>query len=198
MSRGLTSIFFIVLFLVLSSFAFAHTDKFGKPDTIRITVFQDDSSKQVQVKVFLYNDEEIAAITVPIKFGEAGEEPDLDLDSVIFRGTRVDYFQWQSAWLDSAENKIKIGLISAISSQVPMLKPGSGDIATMFFTIKENAKAEKIVLDTCTARPSVTLEMVHEDKKLKLHTFTPVFDNTKGKIIISQEEEKEEKVKKEK
>lgn len=186
MSRGLASIFFLVSFLIFSSFAFAHTDKFGKPDTIRITVLQDDSSKQVQAKVFLSNDEDVVAITIPIKFGEIGKEPDLYLDSVNFHGTRVDYFQWQSAWLDSSENRLKIGLISAISSNVSMLKPGAGDIAKIFFTIKDDAKPQEIILDTCLVKPSITLQIVHEDKKQKLFSFTPVFDNTKGKIVIKQ------------
>jgi len=184
MIRGFTSLVFILCFLFFWSLAFAHTDKFGGPDTVRISVSQEESSREVLAKVFLFNDEELTAITLPLKFGEIGVEPDINLDSVIFKGTRVDYFQWQSAWIDSAENKVKIGLISALVSDVPALKPGSGDICTMYFTIKEDVQPTEIVLDTCFAKPTMTLQLVYVDKNKKPISFVPVFDNQKAKIVV--------------
>jgi len=154
----------------------SYVDKFGKPDTCRIEVKQDKMGNKAMATVTLFNDEKVAALTVPLTFGD-GKTP-IYCDSVSFTKTRVDYFQLKSALIDSVNQTLLIGLIADLSGKVPALDKGTGEIAHVYFTWKEGAKAKPVTLDTTWIRPSNTLKLVTEEVK----DIIPLWDNAKGKI----------------
>lgn len=174
-----TLILSLILFLLFSSLVWAYDDKFGKPDTCRITVIQKEKSNKVEAKVWLFNDEDVAAMTVPIRFGD-GKGSSLYCDSVSYANTRVQNFQWKSAKIDSTKNNVLLGLIAAISAKTPPLKPGQGEIGTIYFTIKKGVRSKEIVLDTCFVEPSNVLMIITDDVK----NIVPVFDNKNARIKV--------------
>ena len=169
----------LCLLVLSSSLVWGYDDKFGKPDTCKVTVVQKEKSNKVEAKVFLFNDEDLAALTVPLKFGDS-KKSSLYCDSVSYVKTRVDYFSWKTGWIDSTANTVLIGLIADLSGKKPPLKPGSGQIATVYFSVKKGAKPTEVVLDTCFVKPSNVLKLITNDGK----EIVPVFDNKNAKIKI--------------
>jgi hypothetical protein len=154
----------------------SYVDKFGKPDTCSIEVKQDKKGNKAVATVTLFNDEKVAALTVPLRFGD-GKTP-IYCDSVSFAKTRVDYFQLKSALIDSANQTVLIGLIADLSGKVPALDKGTGEVAHVYFTWKKGAKAEAVTLDTTFIHPSNTLKLVTENVK----DIIPYWDNKKAQI----------------
>lgn len=186
MKRNLFILFILFCFVLSSSLAFAgkkeeqkvtyYVDKFGKPDTCRITVEQEKKDRHVMATVSLFNDEKLAAMTIPLRFGD-GKTP-IWCDSISFKKTRVDFFQLKSVLIDSTNQIILIGLIADLSGKVPSLGKGNGDVAYIYFTLKEGAKTGGVTVDTTYIRPSNTLKLVTEDVK----DIIPYWDNQKAKI----------------
>jgi len=169
----------LCLLVLFSSLVWGHDDKFGKPDTCRVTVVQKEKSNKVEAKVFLANDEDLAGLTVPLKFG-GSKKSSLLCDSISYANTRVDYFSFKSGLIDTTGSALLIGLIADLSGKNPPLKPGSGQIATIYFTIKKGAKPAVVILDTCFVNPSNVLKLITPDVK----EIVPVFDNKNAKIKI--------------
>jgi hypothetical protein len=115
-------------------------------------------------------------MTIPLRFGD-GKAP-LYCDSVIFTGTRVDYFQLKSALIDTANQTILIGLIADLSGKVPTLAEGKGNVATIYFTVKKGAKRGGVTIDTTFISPSNTLKLVTE----KVKDIVPLWDNKMAQI----------------
>jgi hypothetical protein len=185
MRRNLFIFFLLFCFVLASSLVFAgkkevqkvtYIDKFGKPDTCRIVVEQEKKDHKAMATVTLFNDEKIAALTIPIRFGD-GKTP-IWCDSVSFKKTRVDFFQLKSALIDSLNQTILVGLIADLSGKVPPLEKGDGDIAYLYFTMKKGAKTGGITLDTTFIQPSNTLKLVTHNIK----DIIPYWDNKKAKI----------------
>jgi hypothetical protein len=187
MRRNLFIFFILFCFVLTSSLVFAgkteqtkvrlpYQDKFGKPDTCRITVEQDEKDHNAMATVTLFNDEKLAAMTIPLRFGD-GKTP-IYCDSVSFTKTRVDYFQLKSALIDSINQTVLIGLIADLSGKIPALAKGQGDVAYVYFTLKKGAKMKGVTIDTTFIKPSNTLKLVTEDVK----DVVPLWDNKMGKI----------------
>ena len=70
----------LVCVILCSSSSFAQKDTFGKPDTCRVIVSQDEKNNKAMVSVSVFNDEELAAMTIPFRFG-SGTSP-IRCDSV--------------------------------------------------------------------------------------------------------------------
>ena len=169
----------LCLLVLLSSLVWGYDDKFGKADTCRVTVVQKEKSNKAEAKVFLFNDEDLAALTIPLKFGSS-KGSSLYCDSVGYSDTRVDYFSWKTATIDSSAGTVLIGLIANLSGKLPPLKPGNGQVASIYFTVKKGAKPSVVVLDTCFVKPSNVLMLVTDDVK----EIYPVFNNKNAKIKI--------------
>jgi len=185
MRRNLFIIFILFCFVLSSSLVFAakkdtpkvrYMDKFGKPDTCWITVEQAKIDHKAKATVSLFNDEKLAAMTIPLRFGD-GKTP-IYCDSVIFTKTRVDYFQLKSALIDSTNQTVLIGLIADLSGKVPALAEGKGEVAHMYFTMKKDAKLGGVTIDTTFINPSNTLKLVTENVK----DIIPLWDNKMGQI----------------
>jgi hypothetical protein len=161
---------------LLSSWAFAQRDPFGKPDTCRIVTFQDEKKNQVMASVSIFNDEELAALTLPFLYGNGGTP--IRCDSVKFHETRVEYFDMKIQRIDTAKQAVLLGLLPDLAGQKPPLKKGDGEVARIYFTLKKGAKFEDFFLDTTLMRPFNRLKFVGPE----VRSIHPAFDNTKAMI----------------
>jgi hypothetical protein len=154
----------------------AGQDQFGKPDTCRIITFQDEKKNQVMASVWVFNDEELVAMTLPFRYGN-GNTP-IRCDSIRFGKTRVEYFEMKYPRIDTVDQTFLMGLLPDFSGNVPPLKKGKGEVARVYFTLKEGAKFQDFFLDTTWIRPGNVLKFVTH----KVKSIYPVFDNRKAMI----------------
>jgi hypothetical protein len=193
--RVVLMVLVILLSMVLCATASAQRDPFGKPDTCRIVVMQDEKSNQVMASVSVFNDEELAAMTLPFYYGN-GKSP-IKVDSVIFWKTRSEYFDMKTQLVDTVRQTILIGLIADMSGSKPPMKKGDGEVVRIYFSIKTNSKFQDVLMDTTLVKPFNLLKFVTPDVK----GIYPSFDNSqaliKGGIPMasSQETEKEAEAK---
>jgi len=174
--KGSAFTMFLVLVLLFSCVAFAQQDPFGKPDTCRIVIFQNEKKNQVMASVSIFNDEELAAMALPFRYGK-GDTP-IRCDSIKFSKTRVEYFQMKTKLVDTTKQTVLIGLLPDLMGQNPPLKKGNGEVVRIYFTLKKGAKFEDFFLDTTFISPSNTLKFVTRDVK----SIYPAFDNKKAMI----------------
>ncbi len=176
-----------------SSSSFAQKDTFGKPDTCRIVVMQDEKSNQVMASVSVFNDEDLAAMTLPFRYGN-GKSP-IKCDSVVFWETRSQYFDMRTRLVDTTRQTVLIGLIPDMSGSKPPMKKGDGEVAKIYFTVKTSSKFEDVLMDTAWVYPHNVLKFVTPDVK----GIFPAFDNSraliKGGIPMASSTEKVEEKK---
>jgi hypothetical protein len=174
--------FYLVFVMVLvglslcSSPVFSQRDTFGKADTCRVVVSQDEKGNQAMASVTVFNDEELAAMTIPLSFG-TGSSP-IRCDSVRFRRTRVEEFDMKTQLVDTVRQTVLIGLVADMSGQKPALAKGNGEVARIYFTFPKSAKFQDVFIDTCWVKPFNVLKFVTPDVK----SVFPVFDNSRGML----------------
>jgi len=135
-------------------------DAFGKPDRIIVEIAPLSAKGQWAVGVLLENDEELAAITVPLRFGEFIGQ--FRLDSVLFTETRVTYFSLKITNSSDTLNTVLIGLLASLGDNRPPLEPGYGPVARLYFTEMKDKKKPPtlLVIDSTFFPPYNTLELV--------------------------------------
>jgi hypothetical protein len=154
--------------LLLVGSAFAQKDDDGAVDTIYAESYRiDDKTWAINVSVF--NDEEILAISLPMKFSAGTTK--IYADSTVFTGGRVEHFRVKNARSDSATQCVTIGLINDIGVSVPPMAPGKGRIATIFISSIDGSKVEALDVDTTTTPPGNSMQMV----KPKVIEIIPAF-----------------------
>lgn len=148
------------------------SDRFGKPDKITIEIAPFGKPGKWAVGVMLENDEELAAITVPLKFGKHVGQ--FVLDSVSFGNTRVAYFALKTTNSYDTLNAVLIGLLYCLDDNRPPLEPGTGMVARLYFTQKSNPGREAVplVIDSTYFPPYNTLELVTPSAV----PITPIFE----------------------
>jgi len=159
-----------------SSSSFAQKDAFGKPDTCRIVVFQDEKTNQVMASVSVFNDEDLAAMTLPFRYGN-GKTP-IKCDSIKFRKTRCEYFDTKTYSVDTLRQTVLTGLIADMSGNKPPLKKGDGEVMRLYFTVLQNKKFQDFFVDTTWIKPFNLLKFVTP----KVKGIYPAFDNSKALI----------------
>jgi hypothetical protein len=171
------AVFASLLYVIFCpSTSFAQKDSFGKPDTCRIIVFQEENSNQVMASVSVFNDEELAAMTLPFRYGD-GKTP-IKCDSIKFWDTRTMFFDMKTELIDTVRQAVLIGLIADMSGQRPPMKKGDGEVAKIYFTIPKGAKFQDFYMDTTWVRPMNLLKFVTPEVK----SVYPAFDNSKALI----------------
>ena len=191
------AVFASLLYVIFcSSSSFAQMDSFGKPDTCRIIVFQEENSNQVMASVSVFNDEELAAMTLTFRYGD-GKSP-IKCDSIEFRDTRTMFFDMKTELIDTVRQAVLMGLIADMSGQKPPMKKGDGEVARIYFTILKGTKFQDFYMDTTWVRPMNVLKFVTPEVK----SIYPAFDNSKalirGGIPLPPPKEKEKEIEAEK
>jgi len=139
-------------------FAGAPKDKFGNADKITVEIARQTSAGGWALGVFLDNDEELAAITVPLSFGERVGQ--FALDSVVFSNTRTQYFGLRTTNSYDTLNRVLIGLLYTLGGDELPLEPGSGPVAWVYLTARNAAGTQPPHIDSTFFPPFNTLELV--------------------------------------
>jgi hypothetical protein len=174
--KGFALTIILTAMLMLSCFTTAPKYRPIKPNTCRIVTFQEEGSSQVMASVSVSNDQGLAGLTLPFRYGD-GDSP-ITCDSISFSDTRVEYFELKTQRIDSVEQVILLGLIPDFVGKKPPLEKGYGEVARIYFTIKRGPRFQSYLLDTATVRPHNTLKFVGPG----VTGIYPAFDNTEAMI----------------
>jgi hypothetical protein len=180
MKVSLKTIFAILIFFSIGGVLFAQEqDSIGAVDTIRVGNLETPPGGKVILPVYGFNDEDVSALCIPLKFSS----DDLICDSVSFSGTRVDYIQYKAGIVDNLTRKIKIGMVAIAE---PPLSEGSGLLAKIFFSIKESVTPKTIKIDTFSiVSPELFLYYTYTFPTYETVDLTPAF--VPGSIRITGE-----------
>ncbi len=172
--RASVSVLALTWMILFSTSVLAQVDEFGKPDTCRIVVVQDQKTGQAVVHVYVFNDEDLAALTMPFRYGD-GKSP-VKCDSVRFRNTRSEPFGMKTELRDSVKQTVLVGLVD-FTGKTPLEK-GDGEVARIYFTFPANQRFQDFVMDTTWIRPFNILKFVTPDPR----GIYPAFDNSQALI----------------
>lgn len=166
----------LIYMIPFATSAFTQSDSLGQPDTCRIVVAQNDSSHQAVAHVSIFNDQDLAAMTLAFRYGN-GKSP-IRCDSVRFLNTRSQFFDMRTERIDTVEQTVLIGLIADMSGNNPPMEKGDGEVARIYFTLPQGDKFQDFVMDTTWIRPFNVLKFVTPDVK----GIYPEFDNSQATI----------------
>ncbi|MFW9842851.1 MAG: hypothetical protein ACFFES_18340, partial [Candidatus Thorarchaeota archaeon] len=110
-------------------------------DTVYVQTIEGAPGEQVMVGVAYVNFTPTYGFTLPLSF----DPSPVDCDSVSFEGTRVVIADESWVVIDNVAGTIQI---QGFTINAPILDPGSGLIAKMFFSIDPGAAEQLVVLDT--------------------------------------------------
>jgi hypothetical protein len=142
--------------------ALAQSDPLGKVDTVSLYVETIADGKWM-VSVHLWNDEPLAAIDIPLKY-TAGVAR-IVIDSVAFKGTRLDGFEQRGAQIDTVKQVMHFGGFAYIASQKPPLPAGKGEVARIYFSARGEKKPGPFAVDTTAYSVSSTLMLADVNAK---------------------------------
>lgn len=147
---------------LLCGAALAQQDNMGKVDTLTLMVDNYAPNKWV-VTAHLWNDEEIAAFDIPIKYSAGMTK--LGVDSITFAGSRADYFAQKYTQVDTTGQMMHFGGLAYMGSDKPPLAPGEGSIGRVFISTMGGAEADAMVVDTVFFAPNNKLMFVDRNAK---------------------------------
>lgn len=126
----------------------------GFPDTIRVETKAVPSTESTfTVDVFMYNDEELGGLSVPLVWMSA----DFDLDTVLFEGSRVGFVVTKPVAIDNANRKVLVGVLVFFEEYI---QPGSGLLFTMHFKVNPTAVDQAFSIDSSFYPPAGMLTLV--------------------------------------
>jgi len=140
------------------------------------------STRMVTIPLDISNTENLAAIDVPLKFGNPGDG--IELVEVDFENGRAHYFDIKVANIDNEEKTVILGLLwlafkeSATAGQ-PELKTGNGHLATLTFEVTDPAIEAITLVPTTFTGPHHELSFIYNeigpDGLLRVKQITPEF-----------------------
>jgi hypothetical protein len=142
--------------------AFAQDDPLGKVDTVSLFVETLADGKWM-VSAHVWNDEELAAIDIPLKY-TAGVAK-IVVDSVSFAKTRVEGFALKSPQVDTAKQTMDVGLLAFMDPVKPPLPVGKGEVARIYFSVRGDKKPGPFAVDTTAYSSANTLMLVDVNAK---------------------------------
>jgi|WetSurMetagenome_2_1015567.scaffolds.fasta_scaffold32600_2 hypothetical protein len=159
-----------VCVLILTMAAAAWGQDPGHPDTMYIGSVSTTAGHKAVVSVNIYNDEELAALTVPLHW----DSPAITLDSVSFAGSRIAYIASKPVSIYNGTQGVVFGCIVFVEANIPS---GNGLAATLYFNIPTGTPDQFVHIDTTTIDPANPL-FTNPDAS----SFVPIIQP--GKITI--------------
>jgi len=173
--RIFTCLAVIICMVLTASTAMANDENL--PDTLMLEKIQAEKGVPVAVEVSFFNDQELAALTIPL--GLVGDL--YTIDSVSFAGSRVDYLKMKPITIAENKKEVVFGAICMTEDYIPA---GRGLMATIYLSPTASAKSELCVIDTVTIGPASVLFT-----KKSSASFIPEFSS--GMIAIGEAAKKE-------
>lgn len=126
----------------------------GARDTLFVESVAVDAGQKAVVHVNFFNDEELAALTIPL----AWDSPDITLDSVpdsvLFAGSRVAYVKTKPVSVYNDEQVVVIGVVVFMEAFIP---PGEGLLITLYFDVPPGTPDQFVHVDSTTYAPAELL-----------------------------------------
>ncbi|MFH1700592.1 MAG: hypothetical protein ABIE07_08395 [Candidatus Zixiibacteriota bacterium] len=129
--------------LCLSNAVFGQNNDPGIPDTVYIKSVSVNAGEKAVLEVNFRNDEELAAITLPLHWSS----DDITLDSISVIGSRVEYLSVTPYIIYPEENTAVFGAVVIMEANIP---PGSGLLAELYFDIPQGTPDQFIYVDSIT------------------------------------------------
>jgi len=169
--RAFILIFAAILILV-SSNAFSQDDPYGIVDTVRVGEITAAPGETVDLDVYLFNDKTLNSLTAPLQYNNQL----ITIDTVIFDGSKVSHIANCFGVIDNDAGSLLLG---AVLIQEDPIEAGLGVMATIRFSISENAQiGDYIPVDSGFIEPGGYMVLVTSD----LEKIKPAF--TSGGIQI--------------
>jgi len=177
MSRTQLTAIMLAGALVLAGTAWTQNDPIGKTDTVKLVVETINPAKWV-ITAYVWNDEDIAALDIPLKY-TAGVAK-LKVDSVSYVGTRMATFAQKYNQVDTLAQTMHFGGFAYVGSDKPPMQPGGGEVAKVYISAIGDKKPGAFAIDTTTVAPNNSLMLV--DKNAKIITpVVKILTSDKGK-----------------
>ena len=135
----------------------AQSDGFGVQDTLYIDI-ERVSEKSWLFHVSLTNDEDVEALSVPLKM-TAGLNR-IVADSAVYIGGRVEKFALKAFRADTLIQCVTLGMVANLAPTNVTLAKGRGRLVTIFVSSLEDKPIEKLIVDTTTTHPNNSLIVV--------------------------------------
>jgi hypothetical protein len=119
------------------------------PDTLLVERITAEKGAGVALKIQFFNDEELAALTIPLSVKGTG----YSIDSVSFAGSRVEYLSMRPVTIKENKKEVVFGAIVMTEDYIPV---GRGLMATLFLS-PTGENSEPITIDTTTIGPATVL-----------------------------------------
>ncbi|MCP4567917.1 MAG: hypothetical protein GY841_10095 [FCB group bacterium] len=162
----------LVIMLVIAAAGTSRAEDPLEPDTIIVETVTCDAGETVIVPINFFNDEELAALTIPLTW----DSPDVILDSISFSWySRVRYIKTKPDSIDNANRTIVTGAVVVMEAFV---QPGTGLFGELYFSVPPGTPDQIVNIDTVTVPPAAYLLLA----KANGTTFFPQF--VAGKILI--------------
>ncbi|MFH1699162.1 MAG: hypothetical protein ABIE07_01130 [Candidatus Zixiibacteriota bacterium] len=152
----------VVLLIMISGTSMAQTDPIGAIDTLSLIVNKIGDGKWM-VSVQLWNDEELAAMDIPL--GYTAGIAKLVLDSVSYAGTRIEYFAQKYMQADTIGQVMHFGGIAYMGPDKPPLEPGKGEIGRIYISVNDSKTPGPFAVDTAYYAPNNHLMLVNTEAK---------------------------------
>lgn len=140
------------------------------------------STRMVTIPLDISNTKNLAAIDVPLKFGEPGDA--IELVEVDFESGRAHYFDVKVANIDNEEKTVILGLLwlayqESSDAGQPELKTGGGHLATLTFEVSDPDIEEITLVPTTFTDPHHELSFIYNetgpDGLLRVEQISPEF-----------------------
>jgi hypothetical protein len=182
MKRTMTVAVFV--FFAVPALLLAASDP-GKKDVLRFGTPDLSVPGKAIVPIIAVNDEPVTAMSIPLKFGNAGDA--ITLDKVEFPAeSRVGEFDFKVTNKDNENKTVLIGLVSSGFSMKPAMDAGDDAIGYLHFTVSNDAVKEINIDIDASRAPQHTLTFI-ENRDVnggkEVIDFQPGFE--KGNIPLS-------------
>lgn len=157
-----TFLLILTILIAISGTAMAQTDPVGAIDTLTLVVNKLEEGKWM-VSVQLWNDEELAAMDIPL--GYTAGIAKLIVDSVSYTGTRIDYFAQKYLQIDTVGQVMHFGGIAYMGPDKPPLEPGQGEVGKVYISVHDTKKPGPFAVDTAFYAPNNHLMLVNTEAK---------------------------------
>lgn len=159
--RPITLLLLISCVIFMVSAVSANDD--NKIDSLMIENLEVATTGPVQVGIHFFNDEELAALTIPVRLVGGG----YTIDSVSFTDSRIDYLKMRPVTIQEDKKSVVFGAICMTEAYI---QPGNGLAATLYLSPDGSGAGEPVVVDTVTVGPASLLFT-----KISSASFVPYF-----------------------
>lgn len=148
---------------------------FGESTTAKLN----PNTTTIEVPLFISNSDNLAAIDVPLKFGEPNDG--IQLVNVDLDNGRAHYFDVKVANIDNDNKTVLIGFLwMAYNADQKELKGGDGRLATLTFEITDPTMEQFTIEATTFEDPAHEIGFIYcdtdESGKLDIHMDIPAFE----------------------